>query len=723
MTGLGGVGKTQTALQFAFWVRHEKPEYSIFWLSALSSTRPGFQSYPERLSELQEVWTIVDNADEMDLIRGEGGHSFGIDEQLPQSATGQILSTTRSNEVALAVSDEEPLELGEMELEEALKFLGKSITSKLLLADHSLVSELLEELTYLPLAIAQAAAYLNRNKVTTTRYLGLLRGTEQEMTSLLSREFPDRTRYRESKNAVATTWLVSFDHILAHDPIAASLLRFISRIEPKDIPLSILPRGELEEELTYSVGTLCAYTFLVPREGQEVYDMHSLVHLATRIWVQKSGLASKTTMDAYKHLVKLLRTGPVYEPYSRQYISHALGILRSEDRIETRESFVLSHEVCLYLLSDGRVREADECYRQSYDWGKMHLPENDLDRLEFEDVLSTIYVHRGQVDKAIELFQHVVAIHERSCSFEKDANPHLQALRKLKGLSYIRKDMRETAGILRKIAGTLSKLPSGHSGLRKVETYKLIQKLYEAEDGTKPTRMCRLIRQYYLEIASQDQDATAIIKKLAYEIEILIKTAPSSDRNLLFKVYTIKKTRGRQIHLQRVVELAQYMLAMVESRWAATATIMSAASELMIARTVHGGPAARVRELEYVGPLWAEGDHKVPSQRLAFQNQMGEAFLEDGQTLRGVSILRHTAKTWKAAGAWDGNHQLLEVQHNLGMAYHRLGHRRRAMELLGYVAEFRGKTLPKDNMRRVKTEKLLDVVQKEMEEAEKTGGR
>ncbi|RTE82224.1 hypothetical protein BHE90_003211 [Fusarium euwallaceae] len=629
LTGLGGVGKTQTALQFAFWVQHEKPEYSIFWLSALSASsfEQSCNTVATELNIFQQgldskailrdflssknsgPWLIiVDNVDEMDLVRVEGEHSFSIDEQLPQSPAGRILFTTRSNEVALAVSDEEPLKLGEMEPEEALKFLEKSITSKVLLANHFLVSELLEELTYLPLAIAQAAAYLNRNKVTITRYLELLRGTEKEMTSLLSREFPDRTRYSGSKNAVATTWLVSFDQILANDPMAANILRFISRIEPKDIPLSILPRGESEEELTYSVGTLCAYTFLVPREDQEVYDMHSLVHLATRIWVQKSGLASEITMNAYKHLAAMLHAEGEQQPYWRQYISHALKILRSEDRIETRESFVLSLEVCSYLLMDGRMREAGECYRQSYDWGKVHLPEDDLDRLKFEDVLSTIYAHQGQVDKAIELLQHVVAMHERSRSFEKDATPLLQALRELRSLCNIRKDMRETAGILRKIASVLSKLPSGHPGLRSswpwlvdaylansqaAEARELLRKLYEAEDGTIQTRTYRLIRQYYLEIASEHREATAVIKRLEYEIKILLKTALSSDRSLQFKLYTLEKTRGHQIYLQRVVELAQYMLAMVERGWVANATVLSVAHELVIARMVDGDSAAR----------------------------------------------------------------------------------------------------------------------------------
>ncbi|RQM05141.1 hypothetical protein DH86_00003147 [Scytalidium sp. 3C] len=36
IVGLGGIGKTQVALQFAYWVKENRPEYSIFWIPAIS---------------------------------------------------------------------------------------------------------------------------------------------------------------------------------------------------------------------------------------------------------------------------------------------------------------------------------------------------------------------------------------------------------------------------------------------------------------------------------------------------------------------------------------------------------------------------------------------------------------------------------------------------------------------------------------------------------------
>jgi hypothetical protein len=105
--------------------------------------------------------------------------------------------------------------------------------------------------------------------MTIAKYLSLLRGTEQDMTSLISREFHDITRYKGSQNAIATTWLVSFKQIRKSDSAAGHVLSFISCIEPKAIPLSILAGLEVEEQMVQTIGTLCAYAFLFKREESE----------------------------------------------------------------------------------------------------------------------------------------------------------------------------------------------------------------------------------------------------------------------------------------------------------------------------------------------------------------------------------------------------------------------------------------------------------------------
>ncbi|KAL2289486.1 hypothetical protein FJTKL_01757 [Diaporthe vaccinii] len=300
IVGLGGVGKTQVALQVAYWAKENKPEYSVFWLPALSdgSFEQACARIVEKLdirktaddedpretvrrhlsSEVAGKWLlIVDNADEMELLFGCSDKPGGINKYLQVNEDGLILFTTRSQEVAVSVAGGDVVELPEMDPQEAKRFLEESLIGKELLHDEALTMTLLDKLTYLPLAITQAAAYLNTTGVPMAEYLNLLRGADQEAASLMSREFHDSTRYEGSQNAVATTWIVSFDQIRRSDGAAADLLAFMSCIEPKAIPQSMLPRCELEEEMV------------------KVFDMHSLVYLATRIWIQREGRVATTS--------------------------------------------------------------------------------------------------------------------------------------------------------------------------------------------------------------------------------------------------------------------------------------------------------------------------------------------------------------------------------------------------------------------------------------------
>lgn len=47
LVGLGGVGKTQVALEFTYIVKEGRPEYSIFWVPAVSIEKP-FSKHIER---------------------------------------------------------------------------------------------------------------------------------------------------------------------------------------------------------------------------------------------------------------------------------------------------------------------------------------------------------------------------------------------------------------------------------------------------------------------------------------------------------------------------------------------------------------------------------------------------------------------------------------------------------------------------------------------------
>ncbi|KAK6079549.1 hypothetical protein SCUP234_05718 [Seiridium cupressi] len=201
VVGLGGVGKTQLALHIAYWVKDHIPDFSVLWLSVNNAAGEDVKDSVRRSleSDRRKWFLVVDNADDMDVLHGSTESTGGISRYLPNTENCVVLFTTRSRDVAVSVTGTGVVDLDEMGLSESTDFLTKSLIRKDLLRDQKMTEQFLQELSYLPLAIAQAAAYLNRNKhLSIQRYLELLRGTEQDIISLLSREFEDLTRYRGS---------------------------------------------------------------------------------------------------------------------------------------------------------------------------------------------------------------------------------------------------------------------------------------------------------------------------------------------------------------------------------------------------------------------------------------------------------------------------------------------------------------------------------------------
>ena len=72
------------------------------------------------------------------------------------------------------------------------------------------------------------------------------------------------------------------DQIRQYDPLAANYLSYMSCIDPKNIPQSLLPPGRSRTEEVKAIGTLKAYSFIIRRPTDLALDMHRLVHLATR---------------------------------------------------------------------------------------------------------------------------------------------------------------------------------------------------------------------------------------------------------------------------------------------------------------------------------------------------------------------------------------------------------------------------------------------------------
>ncbi|KAL4787011.1 hypothetical protein BJX76DRAFT_319754 [Aspergillus varians] len=182
--------------------------------------------------------------------------------------------------------------------------LEKALIRKELAQDTDATFNLLAQLEFLPLAIVQAAAYINANDIQLSNYTALLHEQEPDVIELLSEHFGDDGRYRDVQNPVVTTWLISFQQIQQSSPLAAEYLSFMACVNPRDIPQSLLP-PECTKKKLEAIGLLKAFAFVSERVQDHALSLHRLVYLSTRNWLrqhQQFTLQIQKTADQFNDI-------------------------------------------------------------------------------------------------------------------------------------------------------------------------------------------------------------------------------------------------------------------------------------------------------------------------------------------------------------------------------------------------------------------------------------
>ncbi|ERS99122.1 hypothetical protein HMPREF1624_04318 [Sporothrix schenckii ATCC 58251] len=285
VAGLGGIGKTQLVLAMAYHIRDEFKDCGVLWMPCTSRESiekafavaakelniPGAESdkadakalVRDHLSkESAGRWLLVfDNADDISIwFNQAAGESGRLIDYLPKSQHGSIIFTTRVKKEAVRLTGRNIIEMSAMDEDGGKQLLRNYLLDKDLVDNREDTAALLARLTYLPLAIVQAAAYINANNISLRDYLSLLNEQEEEVIDLLSEDFEDEWRYRDVQNPVATTWLVSFGQVRQRDPLAADYLSFMACVDAKDIPPSLLPPGPSQKKVIDAMGTLQGYS-------------------------------------------------------------------------------------------------------------------------------------------------------------------------------------------------------------------------------------------------------------------------------------------------------------------------------------------------------------------------------------------------------------------------------------------------------------------------------
>ncbi|KAI1133722.1 hypothetical protein F5Y10DRAFT_283980 [Nemania abortiva] len=381
--GLGGIGKTQVALEAAFQVRNMHPDCSIFWVpavDALSFERAyyeigktlGFEEIDEKDVNLKTLvkegldressgkWLlIIDNIDGTQLFSGDAR----IFDYLPTSNyNGSILFTTRDHKAAvvLASTKADIIQLERFGRDESYGLLGK-LLNETHIQNLKDTDQLLDRLEDLPLAVKQASAYMAKENITTTKYLELCRSSDVD--NILDEDFIDLYRYQGNPNPALRTFYISFEKISERDPLAAAYLRHISFLSEKNIPRSLLPPAQ-EREATRAIGTLKGYAFITEQEEENTYDVHRLVQLSTLHWLAKTGGRQEWATKVFKRFttIKPWEDKEMWETY----IPHAQNLkkfLKHVDDITTKEE--LLRQLGQSLRSVSRNAEAKGMFKEA----------------------------------------------------------------------------------------------------------------------------------------------------------------------------------------------------------------------------------------------------------------------------------------------------------------------------------------------------------------------
>ncbi len=440
ISGLGGVGKTQIALEFAYRLRDVQPERFVFWVPAINNESfekaflgigrllqiPNLEEQnadvkrlvQQRLSqESTGSWLlIIDNADDINMWFKDTGNkieSTSLIDYLPTSGRGSTIFTTRSRKAAVKLAQQNVIEVPQMDQNDATQVLRNAIINQEILNDHEITRKLLNRLTFLPLAIVQAATYINENAITLSQYLSLFEDREQDLVDTLSEDFEDEGRYRhpDLKNPIATTWCISFERIRLHDPLAADFLSFMSCIDPKVIPRSLLPPARSSKKMTDAIGTLSAYSFIKSQRDDQSLDLHPLVHLATRNWLREQNSLLEWTAKVITRLAEVFSSKnykgtewKLYLPHARYIVSSDLVYVGAEERLSLLQ--ILGQY--LHVDGDGSYIEAKIPLKQVMETTSRVLAQEPPDTLTSMANLALTYGNQGRWQEAEELVVQVI---------------------------------------------------------------------------------------------------------------------------------------------------------------------------------------------------------------------------------------------------------------------------------------------------------------------------
>jgi|GEM_PF-1730868 len=461
LTGLGGIGKTQTAVEYAYRCRNRVEGYpaydAILFTRAdtLTALLNGYTDIARILQlplrapdapwqavadvrnwlETNSNWLLLfDNADDPALLDNpqEPLKSFR-----PKNAPGHILLTSRARHFHPNLHIRQPIQLKSLLPDDAVRFLFDRTERNPDTEEANelnAAADLAHELGYFPLALEQAAAYITVQDKRFGVYLADFRKREQELLA----EFPPETGdyYGEDKNeikTVRTTWTLNFEVIENESPASAQLLSLSAFLAPDAIPSELIVQGageigspladvftplqkdtEFENAYDKLLEPLLRYSLIEKDRGASTYSVHRMVQS-----VQRNRLKEKQAEWAERTVRAVCLAFPNVEfinwPTCASLLPHALANLQHARKwkIETGEVTLLRSRVGYFLGECGFYAYAALLFEETLTIQRRTPVEGNLYIATILNNLAELYRNQGHYEKAEPLYVEALEIYRK----------------------------------------------------------------------------------------------------------------------------------------------------------------------------------------------------------------------------------------------------------------------------------------------------------------------
>ncbi|KAH8683388.1 hypothetical protein BGZ60DRAFT_524713 [Tricladium varicosporioides] len=461
LVGLGGVGKSQLAIRYAHSIRDASTQTFVLWVHA--STKARFEEayrdiadkleLPERndpkvdvlrlvsnwlCNETNGKWLmVVDNADDVEVFYPKQTRTINKSSPpgptslatfLPQSRNGSILITSRSKDAAARLAGGRTYikEVPRMDESQSLSLFRNKLE---LASNEEGAPDLLRALDYIPLAITQAAAFINRrSRMTASDYLDDFRGNDKKRESLLNWDSGDLRRDESASNSVVLTWQMSFEFIREQRRSATDLLSIMSFFNPQGIPEWVLRRhsrsmvkigdeGGVDSSFDEDLDTLRAYSLITATAGGGVYEMHALVHFCTRVWLSTFSNSRQWDREFLELMAREFSSAD-FKNWTKcqQLLPHVESLYKSElsDNESVSKWAQVLDQAAMYLQEAlGKYGEAEKLNRRVLERREKELGEQHPDTLASVSNLALVLQHQGKYDEAEKLNRRVLERREK----------------------------------------------------------------------------------------------------------------------------------------------------------------------------------------------------------------------------------------------------------------------------------------------------------------------